>query len=240
MVPHRNYKNAQPRSAFAIHTADNLTCKITSLPMTVPNWCARDFTHILNEWQLRVHLEQARTDFRAMLGDIVYFYPSGVNPDVFDDEYIMSDQPLTFMYVDEDIAKICGSRPCLLSNSERCRVMATQIPPWLLSSQQLNRILQERCDEGGCINYRRGPGTNASFLAILTSPVFVRVQTDEFNGEKYGFFARCGNYTKEGEGDENEDTQIGENNEEVQGREIQFSNLIHYPIVAYGSCPLSP
>ncbi|CVI63867.1 RolB family protein (plasmid) [Agrobacterium leguminum] len=210
--------------------------------MAVSSWAVRDFTRISIESELRVRLEQARTDFRAMLTDIVYFNRSSENPNEFDDEYILTDQAITFVYVDQATARACALNRRLPSSSSNCGAVATEIPPWLLSSQQLNHILRERCDQGGLVNYYNSPEANTSFLAIFTSSVFVRFGTELINGENYGFYSRQGNYTEEGEDDEDEDTRVGEENEdhEVQAREVQIGDLIHYPIVAFGTCHPSP
>ncbi|WFR98189.1 RolB family protein [Rhizobium tumorigenes] len=205
--------------------------------MAVSSWAVRDFSLISREAELKVRLEQARTDFRAMLTDIVYFNRSSENPNEFDDEYILTNQAITFVYVNQATAMACAFNRFLPSSSSNCGAVATQIPPWLLSSQQLNHILQERCDQGGLVNYYNGPQANTSFLAIFTSSVFVRFGTERINGESYGFYSRHGNYTEEGEDDEDEDTQIYEEHEdhEVQAREVQIGNLIHYPIFAFGT-----
>ncbi|MGV1849114.1 MULTISPECIES: RolB family protein [unclassified Rhizobium] len=112
--------------------------------MAVSSWAVRDFSLISREAELKVRLEQARTDFRAMLTDIVYFNRSSENPNEFDDEYILTNQAITFVYVNQATAMACAFNRFLPSSSSNCGAVATQIPPWLLSSQQLNHILQER------------------------------------------------------------------------------------------------
>ncbi|MBO9101849.1 MULTISPECIES: RolB family protein [Rhizobium] len=74
--------------------------------MTVPTWQVRDLRRILRVSELRQHLRQARTDFRSTLSQFVYFNRSVVNPNAYDDEYLLSDQRLTYVYVDEVTA--CG------------------------------------------------------------------------------------------------------------------------------------
>ncbi|QTG17156.1 hypothetical protein G6M86_28100 (plasmid) [Agrobacterium tumefaciens] len=194
--------------------------------MTVPSWQVRDLTNCWNIGELQVRLEQARSDFRNVLTDRVYFND--------DEECILSDQRLTFVYLDEATARHCALYRGLPSNSSNFGTVATEIPPWLLDAQRMNGILQERCDQGGIVNYHLGPHMSGFYLAILMSQFFIRFGTDEINRESYGFYARRGNYTEEGEDDEDRDDSQDE--VEVEPNEFQSGHLIKFPIVAVGSC----
>ncbi len=77
------------------------------------------------------------------------------------------------------------------------------------------------------------------FLAIMRSSMFVRFGTEEVEGVDYGFFARGGHYVEEGE--DEVDVEVGEEEDgEEEEIEHQIGDLIHYPIVAVGSCNLIP
>ncbi|MUO73537.1 RolB family protein [Agrobacterium vitis] len=206
--------------------------------MTVANWQVRDFTRILNAGELQGRLEQARTDFGALLAEIVYFHPPGATPEEGDDEYILTGQGLVYVSLSEQTARQCALNRLLPSNSSNFGTVVTAIPPWLMDTQTLNLTLQERCDQGGIVNYYHGSRTNEFFLAIMLSNCFVRFGTDEINGASYGFYARRGNYTEEGEDDDNE---IGDEGEAggAEIRDYQFGDLVNYPIVALGSSRLS-
>ncbi|NSY15578.1 RolB family protein [Agrobacterium vitis] len=205
--------------------------------MTVPTWQVRDLRRILRVSELSQHLRQARTDFRSTLSQLVYFNRSVVNPNEYDDEYLLSDQRLTYVYVDEVTAQLCGLNRLLPSNSPAFGTVATAMPPWLLDPQEMNAILQQSCGQGGFVNYHHGPSTNGFFLAILMSQLFIRIRTDVIRGQGYGWYARQGNYVEEGE--DNEGIENEEEEEEEETREFQLSDLIHYPIVALGSCHLT-
>ncbi|MVA64315.1 hypothetical protein GOZ79_24125 [Agrobacterium vitis] len=206
--------------------------------MTVANWQVRDLTLILSAGEIQSRLEQARTDFGALLGDIVYFQPSVISLGEFDDEYIFSGQELVYVYLREDIARQCALRRNLPSNSSNFGIVATAIPPWLMNAHGLNQVLLQRCDPGGLVNYYQGPHTNQFFLAIMRSNCFVRFASDVINNESYGFYARGGNYTEEAGGGDDEVDDEGEAGAAAT-TESQIGNLINYPIVALGSCQLS-
>ncbi|MBZ5763554.1 RolB family protein [Rhizobium sp. VS19-DR104.2] len=203
--------------------------------MAVPRWAVRDLTQILNAQELSLRLEQARNDFRTTVGSVCYFNASIRTPGQSDDEYIMTDQSLTYVYADQATAQRCAMNRLLPSSSSNFGAAATAIPPWLLDPRRLNRLLQEGTDQGGLVNYYEGPHKNAFFLAIMRSNIFVRPGADEINGVSYDFFARGGNYTDGGE-DEDEDE---DEDEEVQDREFRLGDLVSYPIIAWGSCPRS-
>ncbi|MBO9112543.1 MULTISPECIES: RolB family protein [Rhizobium/Agrobacterium group] len=205
--------------------------------MTAPQWAVRDFTFIFREQELRIHLEQAETDYSNTMRNSMYFHPSELNPGEFDDEYIMNDQYLSFVYADETTARHCALYRLLPSSSSNHGAVATEIAPWMLTPQQLNYVLQQRCDQGGLINYYHGPSTNLFYLAIMRSSMFVRFGTEVIEGENYGFFARGGNYVEE----RAEDAEVEEEEDgEEEQREHQIGDLIHYPIIAVGSCDVIP
>ncbi|WWV85178.1 RolB family protein (plasmid) [Agrobacterium tumefaciens] len=206
--------------------------------MTVANWQVRDLTLILRTGEMQSRLEQARTDFGALLPETVYFQPSAIRLGEFDDEYILTRQELVYVYLREDIARQCALRRHLPSNSSNSGIMATAIPPWLMDARRLNRVMQERCDQGGLVHYYQGLHTNQFFLAIMPSNCFVRFGTDVINNENYGFYARGGNYTEEGEDDDDEMDDEDETGG-AETRDSQTGNLINYPIIALGSCHLS-
>lgn len=67
--------------------------------------------------------------------------------------------------------------------------------------------------------------------------MFVRFGTEVIEGENYGFFARGGNYVEE----RAEDAEVEEEEDgEEEQREHQIGDLIHYPIIAVGSCDVIP
>ncbi|MGN7713785.1 RolB family protein [Agrobacterium radiobacter] len=205
--------------------------------MTAANWQVRDLTLFLRTGEMESRLEQARTDFTALMPEILYFQPSANRPGRFDGEYILTGQRLVYVYLPEDIARQCALCRNLPSNSSNCGIMATAIPPWLMDARGLNREMQDGSDRGGIVNYYQGPRTNQFFVAIMPSNCFVRFGTRRIDNQGYGFYARGGNYTEEGE----DDDEMDDENEagEAEAIEAQTGDIINYPIIALGSCNLS-